>query len=102
MTTLNEQLSTLVENFTACDVSVLSFFFGLNWSLSIRDIWHAFRCRLTPRQVSDALLKLQKAPEGTVPRAGYVADLSMCYHQESIKPRVKQSTATISHGPGSN
>lgn len=27
-------------------------------------------------QVSDALLKLQKVPEGTAPRAGYLADLS--------------------------
>ncbi|KAJ5156651.1 hypothetical protein N7492_009454 [Penicillium capsulatum] len=45
MATLNEQLATLVENFTACDVS-------------------------------DALLKLQKTPEGTVARAGYIADLT--------------------------
>ncbi|KAJ5671644.1 hypothetical protein N7507_000771 [Penicillium longicatenatum] len=45
MVSLNEQLATLIENYTACDVS-------------------------------DALLKLQKAPEGTAPRAGYLADLT--------------------------
>ncbi|KAJ5665848.1 uncharacterized protein N7477_008296 [Penicillium maclennaniae] len=45
MASLNEQLATLVENYTACDVS-------------------------------DALLKLQKVPEGIAPRAGYLADLT--------------------------
>ncbi|CAP97971.1 hypothetical protein E8E15_011527 [Penicillium rubens] len=44
MTTLNEQLATLVENFSPCDVS-------------------------------DALIKLQKTPEGSTARAGYLADL---------------------------
>ncbi|KAJ5650793.1 uncharacterized protein N7484_004516 [Penicillium longicatenatum] len=45
MVSLNEQLATLIENYTACDVS-------------------------------DALLKLQTAPEGTAPRAGYLAGLT--------------------------
>ncbi|KAJ6029544.1 uncharacterized protein N7446_011105 [Penicillium canescens] len=44
MATLNEQLATLVENYSACDVS-------------------------------DALIKLQKTPEGSRARAGYLADL---------------------------
>ncbi|KAJ5928613.1 hypothetical protein N7466_007569 [Penicillium verhagenii] len=45
MASLNEQLTTLIGNYTACDVS-------------------------------DALLKLQKVPEGNAPRAGYLADLN--------------------------
>ncbi|CAI7612868.1 unnamed protein product [Penicillium pancosmium] len=45
MSTLNEQLATLVEKYTACDIS-------------------------------DALLKLQKVPEGSTARAGYLADLT--------------------------
>ncbi|KAJ5595261.1 uncharacterized protein N7459_001469 [Penicillium hispanicum] len=45
MASLNEQLATLVENYTACDIS-------------------------------DALLKLQKIPEGGTARAGHLADLT--------------------------
>ncbi|KAJ5762413.1 uncharacterized protein N7511_005795 [Penicillium nucicola] len=48
MTVLKEQLATLVKNYSACDISP---------------------------QVSDALIKLQKTPEGSTPRAGYLADL---------------------------
>ncbi|CAI7631984.1 unnamed protein product [Penicillium glandicola] len=44
MATLNEQLATLIENYSPCDVS-------------------------------DALIKLQKTPEGSTARAGYLADL---------------------------
>ncbi|KAJ5169414.1 Ribonuclease E inhibitor RraA/Dimethylmenaquinone methyltransferase [Penicillium coprophilum] len=44
MATLKEQLATLIDNYSPCDVS-------------------------------DALIKLQKTPEGSTARAGYLADL---------------------------
>lgn len=46
-----------------------------------------------PIQVSDALLKLQKVPEGTAPRAGYLADLSKFF-----EPRASSSKSRIHIG----
>ncbi|CAG8904696.1 unnamed protein product [Penicillium egyptiacum] len=57
MATLNEQLATLIENFSPCDVS-------------------------------DALIKLQKTPEGSTARAGYLADLGKPSIQIPPKPSI--------------
>ncbi|KAJ5267537.1 hypothetical protein N7478_010345 [Penicillium angulare] len=69
MTSLNEQLTTLIENYTACDVS-------------------------------DALLKLQKVPAGSAPRAGYLADLHQVYSESTLHADI--STVPFSPITGRN
>ncbi|KAJ6028123.1 hypothetical protein N7540_003699 [Penicillium herquei] len=69
MASLNEQLAILVENYTACDVR-LPFSLILAYFLNDENFCSRFL------QISDALLKLQKVPAGSAPRAGYLADLT--------------------------
>ncbi|CAI7663482.1 unnamed protein product [Penicillium viridicatum] len=67
MATLNEQLATLTENYSPCDVS-------------------------------DALIKLQKTPDGSTPRAGYLADLvpfSPTTGRNETMPRIAAPATTF-------
>lgn len=68
-TSIAQKLDAL-RNYSACDVR-LSIYYSAHRSPN-SSVNH-------PTKVSDALLKIQKVPEGTTPRAGHLADFSMSH-----------------------